>query len=387
MAETITQQQYETAYRVGLDHHDGKFGISDAVRRLVPTGLNPSSAASLVYSVSRLLKGVRYTRALSVPVTDDYLTWILRDRGPDALGSAIEALSQHIDYFEKKRNTHCLGLRELVTKHSAFLGNASTASILIEWKDQVSSGFVDVLPLEWFQSEGHFSGKIHDVLEPRGTRCSAMCDVTVRGMTADLDFGVYPDFNKSHDLLLGVARIEFEDNDRTSIGAMYWKELGSEEFKSCPFEVRGFQLPTGTEYQPPVEASDKTARMVRDRPGQPKFRSDVRSVYGNCCCITGCSIPAVLECAHIDPYLAPGSDNTRNGLLLRADIHTLFDRHLISIDPDTLKIHVSARIRVEGGYGYLHEKFLRLPKDKSHHPDKGALARHLKRFHKSHENP
>lgn len=53
-----------------------------------------------------------------------------------------------------------------------------------------------------------------------------------------------------------------------------------------------------------------------------------------------------LEAAHIVPYSGEGGHEVRNGLLLRADFHRLFDAGLVSVTPD-LRVKVSQRIREE----------------------------------------
>jgi predicted restriction endonuclease len=53
----------------------------------------------------------------------------------------------------------------------------------------------------------------------------------------------------------------------------------------------------------------------------------------------------VLEAAHITPYLGPDTNHVSNGLLLRADIHTLFDLRLIRIHPDTLQVELSDSLK------------------------------------------
>jgi hypothetical protein len=54
--------------------------------------------------------------------------------------------------------------------------------------------------------------------------------------------------------------------------------------------------------------------------------------------VTGCELEALLEAAHIAPYRNASHNDLSNGLILRADIHTLFDLYLMRIDPVTLKV-------------------------------------------------
>jgi putative restriction endonuclease len=89
------------------------------------------------------------------------------------------------------------------------------------------------------------------------------------------------------------------------------------------------------------DARNKVLREVVQRQGQKKFREGLLRVYNSCCVITKCNVPAVLEAAHITPYLGYETNNISNGLILRADIHTLWDLALIAIDPATMKIYIS----------------------------------------------
>ena len=68
-------------------------------------------------------------------------------------------------------------------------------------------------------------------------------------------------------------------------------------------------------------------------------------------------------------------NDVTNGLLLRADIHTLFDRHLISIDPATRKVKISTLLR-KTEYGSLHDTKVRPPKNRKNKPTREALQEH-----------
>ncbi len=91
------------------------------------------------------------------------------------------------------------------------------------------------------------------------------------------------------------------------------------------------------------------------RTGQHDFRSEVFRRYGGICCVTGCTIARLLDAAHIIPYRGSHTDHVENGLLLRVDIHRLFDEHLISIDPVRLALIVSGSIE-DVSYRELHGK-------------------------------
>jgi len=104
----------------------------------------------------------------------------------------------------------------------------------------------------------------------------------------------------------------------------------------------------------------RVLREVQQRLYQSKFRSALLNAYGSKCAISGCQVSEVLEAAHIDPWCNSGSNDISNGLLLRADIHTLFDRNFIGIDPETVSVVLRESIR-NTEYGQFHGARLSLP--------------------------
>jgi len=104
-------------------------------------------------------------------------------------------------------------------------------------------------------------------------------------------------------------------------------------------------------------------RQIRARRGQKKFRDSLRERYGDICMVTGCTILDILEAAHISPYRGIKDNHVANGLLLRSDIHTLFDLNLLAVEPKTLMIHVHERALPE--YEYIQGKKLLVKKGKS----------------------
>lgn len=84
--------------------------------------------------------------------------------------------------------------------------------------------------------------------------------------------------------------------------------------------------------------------LVKPRLGQSSFRVLVTDAYKRRCAITGENTLVALEAAHIIPYATEGTHDVRNGLLLRADFHRLFDVGLVAVTPD-LRIRISPRIR------------------------------------------
>ena len=102
--------------------------------------------------------------------------------------------------------------------------------------------------------------------------------------------------------------------------------------------------------------------------------------YEKRCAITGEKTLPVLEAAHIKPFSESGPNHIANGLLLRSDMHKLFDDGYITINPE-FKIEVSNRIRDEFNNGreyYQHhgKKLLNLPKSDNNKPSLLYLEYH-----------
>ena len=102
-----------------------------------------------------------------------------------------------------------------------------------------------------------------------------------------------------------------------------------------------------------VDARTYAVRRTAVREGQVGFRQSLINTYGLRCCVTGTEQSEVLQAAHIQPYKGAHTNELANGLLLRGDIHQLFDAHLLSIHPDRLTVEVSGRV-VDGYYRSLH---------------------------------
>lgn len=122
-----------------------------------------------------------------------------------------------------------------------------------------------------------------------------------------------------------------------------------------------------------------TPHTMLPRLGQGSFRLMVTDAYQRHCAVTHSPILYVLEAAHIKPYQAGGPHALSNGVLLRQDVHTLFDRGYLTITPDH-KIEVSKKIKEEfdNGKEYyaLHGADVRLPKATRLQPGAEYLSWH-----------
>ncbi|MEV1005260.1 HNH endonuclease [Nonomuraea sp. NPDC050202] len=121
-------------------------------------------------------------------------------------------------------------------------------------------------------------------------------------------------------------------------------------------------------------------RLAPRRLGQQAFQAVVLHAYERRCAITGDKIRPVLQAAHIRPLSAGGEHRLDNGLLLRSDVHTLYDRGYLAVDPQH-RLLVSPRLREEFGNG---EEFYRqagqqinVPERPRDRPNRDALEWHL----------
>lgn len=120
------------------------------------------------------------------------------------------------------------------------------------------------------------------------------------------------------------------------------------------------------------------SQIVR-RQGQGSFRKQLLRAYQSKCCMTETSDVAVLDAAHITSYDGPSTSTVNNGLLLRTDLHTLFDSGLLGIEPATFLIMVHESIE-EPDYRALQGKRIRLPEIEGDNPSFEHLTQKWEEF-------
>lgn len=131
----------------------------------------------------------------------------------------------------------------------------------------------------------------------------------------------------------------------------------------------------------PNAREDGRQRVVADvvrRQGQPRFRRLLLQAYGGRCAMSNYDAEPALEAAHIVSYRGTQTNHPANGLLLRADLHDLFDLGLVAVDTDGMKIALSKELA-----GTMYEPLaghkLRVPSDRNMQPSVEALDRHRER--------
>jgi len=120
---------------------------------------------------------------------------------------------------------------------------------------------------------------------------------------------------------------------------------------------------------------------ILTRRGQQAFRDGLLRAYNGRCAVTGCNAVAVLEAAHIVPHAEEQSYAITNGLLLRADIHTLFDLLLLSVDPETGEVKLAPDL--SSCYASIVGVRLQVPDSPEEMPNPEALKEHYLRWERN----
>lgn len=127
-----------------------------------------------------------------------------------------------------------------------------------------------------------------------------------------------------------------------------------------------------------LAAMDEDDRKVVEtlmvmREGQTKFRNDLIAAYG-ACAVTGTAVSRALDAAHISDYKGKHTQEASNGLLLRTDLHRLFDAKLITVTPDFV-LHVSPSLW-GSPYQSMDGQVISVPAAAGKRPDPGLLQKH-----------
>ncbi|MDO8963347.1 MAG: HNH endonuclease [Coriobacteriia bacterium] len=178
--------------------------------------------------------------------------------------------------------------------------------------------------------------------------------------------------------VLGLAFVEghsqgyFELVGPVSVGAS--AELHAAESSSHSAALIGFPI---EDFDPNATQDNrlKVIAEVRRRQGGARFRRALLTAYGARCAMTRYDAAPALEAAHILPYRGPQTNHVANGLLLRADMHDLFDLGLIAVDTGTMTLLLANDLA-----GTEYEKYagrqLWLPREADARPNADALDKH-----------
>jgi predicted restriction endonuclease len=150
-----------------------------------------------------------------------------------------------------------------------------------------------------------------------------------------------------------------------------WNDLVKNQTNSCLPNDANFHNETPFNLQGIENESEKQLVSINKRRGQNRFRKELLKAYEGKCAISGSTVIPVLQAAHIFSYKGEKTNHIENGILLRSDIHDLFDLHLLGID-ENYRIIISDSLK-KTEYERYNGKTIFLPKKDSERPSKEAL--------------
>lgn len=106
------------------------------------------------------------------------------------------------------------------------------------------------------------------------------------------------------------------------------------------------------------DVNNKQLRAILIRQGQGEFRQNLLNAYKERCAITGWAPIEVLDACHIESHSVSGNNETRNGILLRTDLHNLFDRGLLKINHNNFMVEIDVSLE-DTKYWSLNNKKLK----------------------------
>jgi len=122
------------------------------------------------------------------------------------------------------------------------------------------------------------------------------------------------------------------------------------------------EFPVDIDPEQPVDKRrrEESLRVIRE--GRQEFKDSLIILWEGKCIITETNVRRVLDGAHIFPYLGKYTNHATNGLLLRADIHRLFDDHLLSISvaDHQIVVHVSHKLK-NSSYWNFNDRRIAIP--------------------------
>lgn len=146
-------------------------------------------------------------------------------------------------------------------------------------------------------------------------------------------------------------------------------------------QLLAFRDETGGEIPQPVPRYGEPVAVL-PRLEQGSFKIIVTDAYSRRCVVTGEKALPVLEAAHIRPYAEGGDHRVDNGLLLRSDLHTLFDRGYLTVTPE-YRVEVSRRLKkdFDNGEEYFarHGQRIVVPRSPAWRPSREFLVWHNER--------
>lgn len=179
-----------------------------------------------------------------------------------------------------------------------------------------------------------------------------------------LGLAIVSDFRDGYFYLEGFAPGGFSHSSNRPKAANNGIEEASGGAETLPFDPERIR-----------DLRQRALAFVVQRPDQARFRSQLLDAYSGVCAISGANAVPALEAAHILPYLGAETNHPANGLLLRADLHSLFDKGLLAVATDQMRV-VLAPTLAQSTYSAMSGVPLRLPTGIDVQPSVAALDSH-----------
>jgi 5-methylcytosine-specific restriction enzyme A len=136
----ISAEQISAAYDIGNSWLNGSIGRSHAVKSLSEKhGLNSVSAGDLLQVLKSMIDGGRFTRSISAPAADIFLSNMHTKGSPFAAQQGITAIEKHIEYYESIRPVTLHKMRKVVGKWKALLNSDSFTDAQNQFEREVST--------------------------------------------------------------------------------------------------------------------------------------------------------------------------------------------------------------------------------------------------------
>lgn len=238
--------------------------------------------------------------------------------------------------------------------------NSMSDTIYVSWPRNIA--WVDAIPFSFFTAR---PGPVqHDMLDMEGgDRATAKAVLSREHGHIELKY------ERNSDWYEGTLRL-WMDGDRPRA---IWLDRNNRRSAHQPIVVF---LPSDTNaIDAGLDARTWVRKLIALRQGQNEFRNKLLTAYDGRCAISGCGVAAVLEAAHICPYRGMQTNRVDNGLLLRADLHALFDARLLRINRD-YRVEIS-RSLLGTDYRQFNGQRLRLPSERQR-PNPAHLEAHAR---------
>ncbi|MDZ4656407.1 MAG: HNH endonuclease [Bythopirellula sp.] len=296
------------------------------------------------------------TAVCILPMTDD---------DPEFRGYTVEDLQQK--YFLKSLASHG---RFLFPKRAP--AAEKDTLVLFQWKAQVVARAVLLVKAKRYDSlhGEEFNGIVGEYAgEMVFDRSTIMVFDPVNKEAVKRHWPNFKGFTRMQYLSPPQNYIAFESNEL--------KNIRTPQVWLANDEAETFDTTDTENYSPDgIDRRSLVYKQICKRRGQRAFRDALRKRYGDLCLVTKCEVLDVVEAAHISPYRGENDNHVQNGLLLRSDIHTLFDLDLLGINPDSLRVEVHPNIQCE--YSHLSGAMLMCTSDAK--PSHEALQQRYQKF-------